>query len=228
MPAFMFIGGKNPGSQTITATGSGTFTVPYFAENLRVRLWGPGGSGQAQNTSRTTFTNGNAGSGATTFSAPGGTLSGGAGGAGASGFAGAGGTASGGSTNTNGENGGPTGSFSGSGQAVGYGGAAGGTTVGGGARAEGAASTARSGQDGNSYGGGGSGATGRNNNFTPADQTTPGGGGGGFVEKIYQPGDLNIGSSISYNVGAGGAAATAGTQTSGKGADGAIIIEWDY
>ena len=37
MPAFIFIGGRNPGSQTITVAGSGTFNVPYFTENLRVR-----------------------------------------------------------------------------------------------------------------------------------------------------------------------------------------------
>jgi hypothetical protein len=47
MASFVFIGGANPGSQIITATGAGTFTVPAFAVRLRVRGWGGGGGGTA-------------------------------------------------------------------------------------------------------------------------------------------------------------------------------------
>lgn len=233
MSLIIIIGGKSPGSQIITATGSGSFTVPYYGDRLRVRIWGGGGGGVGcANTvggslsQRTTGVSG----GATTFSAPSGTLTAGGGQAAPANAVGlgAGGTASGGDVNTAGETGGDGGAFSQGGANNGYGGAAGGTAYGGGARAIGATGTsARAGTDGNAYGGGGSGATGRYSSVTPPEETQKGGGGGGFVEKVYLLGQLNIGSSISYSVGAGGAGGVQ-TNNGGRGADGAIVIDWDY
>ena len=225
MPAFLFIGGKNPGSQTITATGAGTFVVPYYAENLRVRGWGGGGGGDGTNSSASSLVAG-ADGGVTTFSPPSGTLTANGGKGPTPQIApyrwGLGGTASGGDTNITGEEGGFD-DF----QATnaGRGGAAGGTAFGGGARAMVPQTSARKhGTPGNPYGGGGSGATALVSGFY---FTMAGGGGSGFVEKVYLPGDLSAGSSVSYSIGAGGVGGN-DTWDGGNGANGALVIEWDY
>lgn len=225
MPAFLFIGGKNPGSQIITATGAGTFVVPYYAENLRVRGWGAGGGGQGTPNNAAGVTNGTDG-GATTFSPPPGVLT--AGGGTRAFLQGGGfnfgnpGTASGGDINTTGQSGGIA-DFQATN--IGRGGAAANTAQGGGAYAQVPQTNVRkNGTPGNTYGGGGSGATG----LTGSGYFTVGGGGGGaFVEKVYLPGELSAGSSISYIIGAGGAGGV-NTWTGGAGANGALVIEWDY
>lgn len=221
----VIIGGLNPGSQTITATGAGSFTVPAYTSKLRVRGWGGGGGGDGSTQTASNFTPGSDG-GATTFSPPGGTLTANSGKGpilqSGSFRWGSGGTASGGDTNTTGEIG-----FNQDFQAtdIGRGGAAGGTAFGGGARAMVPQTSVRkNGTAGNAYGGGGSGATGFTGTFY---FTMAGGGGGGFFEKVYLPGDLNAGSSVSYSIGAGGAGGN-DTWDGGNGANGALVIEWDY
>lgn len=208
MPVFMFVGGKNPGSQTITATGAGTFVVPYYADKLRVRMHGAGSGGVGHN--GTTGVNGAAG-GNTTFD----TLTAGGGTAPvvATSTPGQGGTASGGDINTSGTAGGV-------GIGVNFGGAAANTAQGGGNFVNGPAS-AGPGANGNIYGGGGAGAR-------TAFGGWPGGGGAAFCEKVYNAGDLSIGSSISYSVGAGGPGGDSSLHDGGNGAHGRIVIEWDY
>lgn len=207
-------GGLNPGSQTITATGAGSFTVPAYTKNLRVRMWGAGGGGVGH-TGSVGF-NGTSG-GDTTFSAPTGTLTAGGGKRGATTFPtdADGGVASGGDVNENGQAGGIGGAGATSG------GAAGGTAYGGGARAEGR-STNGNGNPSNPYGGGGGGCR------TGAAQEWCGGGGGAFVEKVYTPGQLSAGSSVSYSVGAGGPGGNSSLYDGAAGANGAIQIDWDY
>ena len=173
MPRFLFIGGKNPGSQIFTS-GSGTFTVPYYAENLRVRIWGPGGGGAGKNT--TVNQNGSTG-GATTFDAM---TAGGGGGSGAP----FGGTASGGDININGN---AASLFGGEGAAAPE------TSLGGGAaQPYPAGNSTANGLDGNPYGGGGS--TGKywdGSNIWIGQ----GGGSGAFCEKVYTPSTLSPGAS---------------------------------
>jgi hypothetical protein len=217
------IGGLNPGSQTITATGAGSFSVPAYTSKLRVRGWGGGGGGYGSNTANSVIAPGSSGT-ATTFNAPSGTLTANPGeGAGVDEEASqaAGGTATGGDVNTSGEAGGITDALS---TADGYGGAAGGTAYGGGARKSLPSTASQNGHAGNPYGGGGTGA---NSNSL----TYSGGGGAGFFEKIYYPGELSAGSTVGFNVGAGGPGGVpvGGTvREGGDGADGALVIEWDY
>lgn len=225
MPAFIFYGGLNPGSQIITATGAGSFVVPAFTARLRVRGWGGGGGGDGSNNAASSFTAG-ADGGVTTFSPPGGTLTANSGKGPTLQFSpfrwGLGGTASGGDTNITGEDG----FFQDfQGTNIGRGGAAGGTAFGGGARAMVPQTSARkNGTAGNAYGGGGSGATGFTGSFY---FTMAGGGGGGFFEKVYLVGELNAGSSIDYVIGAGGVGGN-DTWDGGNGANGALVVDWDY
>ena len=108
---------------------------------------------------------------------------------------------------------------------VGQGGAAGGTAFGGGATAVIPLTAGRkNGTPGNSYGGGGSGATGLTGS---GEYSMNGGGGAGFVQKVYALGVLNPGDSISYSVGAGGVGGV-NAFIGGAGANGALVIEWDY
>ena len=216
MAAFIFIGDVlNPGSQLYTS-GSGSFVVPHFARNLRVRMWGGGGAGPGTNpgvivasdTSGTDSTfDASAQPAAVLLSAGGGTRGSGTH---------AGGTASGGDINT-----------SGSANSGGSGGAAANTAQGGGAGGTVPGATNTPGNPGSTYGGGGSSAT------TTAFSTTTygnGGGGGAFCEKVFAKSDLTYGASISYSVGAGGSGVGFGSPTyaGGNGAAGAILIEWDY
>ena len=85
-------------------------------------------------------------------------------------------------------------------------------------------STRKNGTPGNPYGGGGSGATALISGFY---FSMAGGGGAGFFEKVYNLGALNAGSSISYVIGAGGVGGN-DTWDGGNGANGALVIEWDY
>lgn len=204
MPTFIFIGGKNPGSQTITS-GSGTFIVPYYADRLRVRAWGAGSGGQGKSGTANSDTGRTAG-GNTTFSG----ISAG----GATIFTG--GTASGGDSNINGN---PPGT-------LGIGGAAPRTDIGGGAQGSIPAGNAtQNGNPGNSYGGGASSAV----YWDGANRWVgSGGSSGAFVEKVYLPADLSPGSSVSYAVGAGGLGGDGTSSDGGKGADGVLVIEWDY
>lgn len=205
MPAFIFIGGRNPGSQTITVAGSGTFNVPYFTENLRVRAWGAGAGGSGM-TGISGVTTGMVPGGNTTFgslSAGGGNLFNG-------------GVASGGDTNINGNSTG--GSANGT--------AAPRTDLGGGAvRLAPVASAPSNGLSGNSYGGGGT-------SGVSVDGGNPwvsgGGGSGAFVEKVYTPVTLSPGTVVSYSVGAGGTGGDGASVDGGSGANGALVIQWDY
>jgi hypothetical protein len=204
MPAFIFIGGRNPGSQIITVSGSGTLSVPYFTENLRVRAWGAGAGGQGM-TGTSGVTTGMVPGGNTTF----GSLSAGGGNS----FNG--GTASGGDSNINGNNAStPNGS------------AAPRTDLGGGAqRPAPVASAPSNGLSGNPYGGGGT-------SGVSVDGGNPwvgaGGGSGAFVEKVYTPITLPPGTTVSYSVGAGGTGGDGASVDGGSGANGALVIEWDY
>lgn len=209
MGSFVYHGGLNPGSQTITATGAGSFEVPVYTSKLRVRMHGAGGGGLGHN--GTVGVSGATG-GSTTFSAPSGTLTAGGGGGAITGTNGAGGTASGGDVNTSGDPG-----LEGASQ---RGGAAGSTANGGGAAALGPGANGP-GTNGNIYGGGGSGAR------TEFGQWHSGGG-AAFCEKVYPPGELNPQSSISYSVGAGGLGGNSTLHDGGNGANGALVIEWDY
>lgn len=206
MPRFLFIGGKNPGSQTYTS-GSGTFSVPYYAENLRVRIWGAGGGGAGMN--NTAGVAGSAG-GTTTFDVM--TTTGGGG----SGLP-SGGVASGGDININGN---------GSSLFGGEGAAAPEISLGGGAQQPlPTGNSTQNGVAGNPYGGGGTSAK-----YWDGSNiwTARGGGSGAFSEKIYTPSTLSPGASVSYAVGTGGAGGDGSSSDGGSGANGAVVIEWDY
>jgi hypothetical protein len=191
----------------ILTSGSGTFTVPSYT-TLTVELWGGGGGGGASSSGSTGGSGGTGGS--TTFSAPTGTLTanGGAGGTGAhdavaNGSGGAGGTASGGDSNVTGNAGG---SISGPGGNAPSGGD-GNVRVG----------SSWTGQSGNLPGGGATGG------YTTAAGAGSGGS-GGYCKKTYTAGQLTVGSTISYSVGAGGTAGSGTTRNGGVGAIGGIRV----
>lgn len=199
MPRFLFIGGKNPGSQTYTS-GSGTFSVPYYAENLRVRIWGAGYGGGGMNTT-VSGSPGSAG-GTTTFDVM---------------TATSGGTASGGDININGN---PAPIFYGEGAAAPE------TSLGGGAaQSSPTGNSTQNGIAGNPYGGGGSSSIYWDGSNRWATQ---GGRSGAFCEKVYTPSTLSPGASVSYAVGTGGAGGDGSSSDGGAGANGAVVIEWDY
>lgn len=203
MPVFMFIGGKNPGSQTITS-GAGTFTVPYFAENFRVRLWGSGGGGQGKST--VSSVNGGMGTD-TTF----GSLTAGAGGPATVGVA------SGGDVNTNGN---ASSLFGGEGAEAPE------TSLGGGAaQPYPPGNSTGNGLAGNPFGGGGSTAK---YWASPDLWIGRGGSSGAFCQKTYTPFTLSPGSVVSYSIGVGGGGGIGSSSTGGAGASGGIQIDWDY
>lgn len=213
---------NQPKPPTITkyTSGSGTYTVPTGATQIRVRMVGAGGGGGGSGSGGTA---GNNGSATTTFgtsllSANVGT--GGAGGSGGTG--GAGGSASCGSvtnctaiTGGNGGGGGfSTDSNGGGGGVNPFGGAAPSTYRG----TAGVTAAANTGAGGS--GGGGSGTVGGG----------VGGGSGGYIDAWIRLSDSYWASSFSYAVGNGGANGSAGTggNAGGSGAAGYIEITEYY
>jgi hypothetical protein len=198
---------KSPTRQTITASGSATYTTPAGCTRIHVKAMGGGGGGGGGATSGT---GGNGGSGsATTFGATLLVANGGVGGTGA-GAGGAGGTGSvSGGVLGFAVSGGDGASAIGTGQLGGIGGSgalggAGKSGIGGGT---GAAGKANSGG-----GGGGAGST---------NGSGAGGGAGGYAEGIIN----SPSATYAVVVGAGGTAGTAGTGGTAGGAGGSGIVD---
>lgn len=198
----------NTGSQEYLS-GSGNFNVPVFNYQLRVRIYGPGGTGSS-------ITGGGSpvavtGGTDTTF----GGLTAKIGGHGGISTGSPGGVASGGDVNIDGDDGNDN---------INFGGDCGGGDSGGISYEGGAGGTPPSGANqpgsaGSDYGGGGS--SGRQT----GTGTGSGAGGGAFVEKVYYPGDIS--GSIAYAVGTT-VAPFSTTYTGGRGGEGKIQIDWDY
>lgn len=200
-----------PGSQTITATGAGSFTIPPH-NWIDIELWGGGGSGGEDNAG----SNGNAG-GSTTCNG----LSAGGGNGGIkatlSSAGGSGGAATGGDTNTNGNVGGTSLTS----PPMVYMGGTGGDCPNGGTGGAGAFGTPGNGTNGNAPGGGGGGCV------DSTGYSSGGGGSGAYCKKRYLSGTLSPGSSLGYTVGVGGAPPNdGGAQKGGSGGNGQIKFTW--
>lgn len=204
-------------SKTFSSPGNYTFTVPAYAENLKVEVWGAGGGGgsnaddkkaSGENGSSSSFDKviargGKGGDGGVKNQ----TVSGGNGGA-----------AEGGDDNRTGENG-KNGNANKSGD--------GGSAPKGGSGGTGADTpkntNAVAGKDGAAPGGGGGGTAkglsggGYNNGA--------GGGGGGYSVKTYAQGALKVGQTITVVVGEGGKGGSENVN-GGNGAPGEVRISW--
>ena len=208
-----------PGSTTITATGSGSFTVPAY-NTLVIELWG-GGGGSGSVVGTASGYNGT--DGADTFItslsliAGGGKLSLGAGNYGVS-AGGVGGTATGGNINTSGGNGGSPVNYNYLNQN------AGGSSPNGGAGGAYSGAYLVNGNPGFSPGGGGGGAAYSNNSGTVG--VSGGAGGGAYCKKTYALGTIPFGTGLIFSVGTGGRGGYQGANTGAAGAPGQIKFTW--
>lgn len=211
-----------PTQQVKTTAGSGTYTTPANARQLRIRMIGGGGGGGGSGVGPGTATAGSD----TIFNS---VHAAGGGAAALGGNAGSGGTGGTGSANVRiaGAPGGvPTISIWTATNFVSFGGAGGGPGGGAGAGTGGSANAGNSGVA--NTGGGGSGAS--NGSATQTAMVSnvipPGGGAGEYVELIIN----SPTSSYTYTVGSGGNGASAGTggAAGGNGGSGVIIVDEYY
>jgi hypothetical protein len=200
-----------PTRTVITATGSGTYTVPAGTSYLEFEMVGGGGGGAGSGVNSSP--NGNAGN-PTTFGLS--TASGGSGGSGLSGGAGVSGSL--GADTKSGivefSGAGGAGIYSGSNGIALSGGTGGSSTLGGGG-----GSTIGPGFPANANSGGGGGGGGINQ-VSSNMYAGSGGSGGGYVKGTI----TNLAASYSYSVGSGGSTGSAGTSGNSAGAGGSGIL----